>query len=173
MVCCEQEILVDTYYEVSGQSKRNGEQKTYGKGESIYDVVLRACLKHPEWDRPEETAENMRKTFKRYEAAFKTAHAKVTKLSTKRSGSGGGEDLPQEARDIIASTKLYDNFARYVNTRGYLAPGVVIESGDGGAGAAMKKPDKRQLLREAEEYASAVCSLLFVLLSRLMQLLCV
>ena len=121
----------------------------------------------------EETAENMRKTFKRYEAAFKTAHAKVTKLSTKRSGSGGGEDLPQEARDIIASTKLYDNFARYVNTRGYLAPGVVIESGDGGAGAAMKKPDKRQLLREAEEYASAVCSLLFVLLSRLMQLLCV
>ena len=152
-----QEILVDTYYEVSGQSKKNGEQKTFGKGESLYDVVLRACMKDPEWNRTEETAENLRKTFKRYEAAFKTAHAKVAKICAKRSGSGGGEAIPQEAQDIINGTKLYANFERYVKTRGYLAPAVIIESGDGGAGAATKKPDKRELLRAAEEYVCLSC----------------
>lgn len=143
---------MNAYYEVSAQGKRNGEQRTYGKNENVWDVTLRACLHNPEWTRPQETADNCRKTFKRYEKSFMEAHGKVKKLCEKRSGAGGEGGKPLEAQKIVAGTKLYGTFEKWVEVRGYLSPQHLIESRDGGAGARQKKPEKRELIKAAERY---------------------
>lgn len=147
-----QRILVDTYYEVSGTVKKNGEQKTFGKGEGIWDVLLRAVVQDEGWQRVDETAENLRKTFRRYEKAFQEVHGKVKKMCRPASGDGGEKVIPPEAKRLMEKCKCYEVFAKWAEVRGHLSPSYLIESGDGGEGAAAKGPDKRKVLKDAARY---------------------